>query len=73
MHCSTGAGDEGYQLLLDIAVHLGVPVTGAYQVQYGGGASTFAYEGPTRTQVPILGSLASWSQALPDFIGKSVP
>jgi hypothetical protein len=73
MHCSTGSGVEGYQLLLDIAVHLGVPVSAAYQIQYGGGASTFAYEGPTRTQVPIFGSLSAWCQTLPNFIGRSVP
>ncbi len=73
MHCSTGSGHWGQTLLRSMANTLGVPVTAAIQTQYGGGAATFKYEGPTYTAFPGGGTLRSWCRGIPDFVGMSVP
>jgi hypothetical protein len=72
MHCSTGSGPKGRSLLRSIATTLGVPATAALQTQYGGGISTFKYEGPTHTALSGGGTLSSWCKLLPDFAGMSV-
>ncbi len=69
MHCSTGRGPQGRSLLQGIANGIGVPVTAAIQTQYGGGISTFKYEGPTFTACPGGMNLRSWCSSRPDFIG----
>jgi hypothetical protein len=71
MHCETGRGHSGRQLLHEIALDLGVPVTAAIREQLGGGLSTFRFEGPTVTAFPGAGSLRTWSNALPDFTAYS--
>ena len=73
MHCSTGKGPQGRQVLQQIANHLGVPVSAGTIDQLGGGLNTFRFEGPTFTAVPGGVPLASWCGALPDFVGMSVP
>lgn len=72
MHCETGRGVEGARLLQLIADKWGVPVTAAINIQYGGGTSTFIYEGPTRTAFPGGGSLRQWCMGLPNFAMASV-
>jgi hypothetical protein len=73
MHCSTGRGPQGKQVLQAIADDLGVPVSAGVFDQLGGGTTTFRFEGPTFTAVPSGGSLKSWCAALPDFPSMSVP
>jgi len=72
MHCSTGRGAAGRQLLRAIARELGVPVTAAVVDQLGGGLDTFRYEGRTFTSLPAGGTLRDWCQRLPDFAAMSV-
>jgi len=67
MHCSTGRGTSGRLLLSGIANELGVPVTAAVLDQFGGGLTTFRFEGPTFTAIPGGGSLREWCRRLPDF------
>ncbi len=66
MHCSTGRGQRGRQLLQAIADETGVPVTAAIYDQLGGGVTTFRYEGPTFTAFPS-GTLKEWCRSRPDF------
>jgi len=73
MHCETGSGPLGRQLLSNIANTVGVPATAALRVQYGGGKSTFTFEGPTYTALPGGRSLKSWCQSIPNFAEMSVP
>jgi hypothetical protein len=68
MHCSTGGGANGRQLMKLIADATGVPVTAALQTQYGGGVATFKYEGPTFTAFPGGATLATWCASRPDFV-----
>lgn len=72
MHCETGSGPQGRTMLQNIANTVGVPATGGIQTQYGGGSTTFRFEGPTYTAFPGGATLASWSASRPDFIGMSV-
>lgn len=73
MHCSTGRGPRGRQLLSEIAQELRVPVSAGTVDQLGGGLSTFRFEGPTHTSIPGGGTLKSWCGALPNFAPMSVP
>lgn len=73
MHCETAKGPYGHTLLTNIANTLRIPATAGLRVQYGGGLTTFAFEGPTYTAIPGGGSLGSWCKALPDFVEMSVP
>ena len=73
MHCQTGRGISGHNLLSGISNTLGVPATAAIRNQLGGGLTTFEYEGPTRTLLPGGKTLRSWSQGIPDFVSISVP
>jgi hypothetical protein len=52
MHCETGSGSKGKALLRSVADTLGVPATAAVHIQYGGGTSTFRFEGPTNSAFP---------------------
>jgi hypothetical protein len=72
MHCSTGRGAAGRQLLSAIARELGVPVSAAVVDQFGGGLTTFRYEGRAHTALPTGGSLRDWCARLPDFAMRSV-
>lgn len=69
MHCSTGRGPQGRNLLKQIAEGVGVPVTAAVRDQLGGGINTFRFEGPTYTAFPGGETLDSWSRSRPDFAG----
>ena len=73
MHCSTGSGARGTNMLRAIANATGVPVTAAIRTQLGGGHTTFRYEGPTKTVVPNGGSIKSWATSLPFPAGSCRP
>lgn len=73
MHCKTGRGTTGLQMLQQIANTCSVPATGGVNDQLGGGLDTFRFEGPTQTGFPAGHNLKSWSESLPDFVGMSVP
>jgi hypothetical protein len=73
MHCRTGRGKNGRNLLESMSDDIGVPVTAAINDQYGGGLDTFRFEGPTRTCVPFRANLASWAKGLPDFVSRTLP
>jgi hypothetical protein len=63
MHgCRVGRGREGHALLAGMADALGVPATGALNTQFGGGSSTYCFEGPTVTVCPNGRSLGDWSR-----------
>ncbi|HUE10815.1 MAG TPA: peptidoglycan-binding domain-containing protein [Steroidobacteraceae bacterium] len=74
MHCQTGRGPQGRQLLSRIATALGVPATAAVNDQAGLGFGNlpFGYTGPTTTAVPRGAGLADWTRGLPDFAGMTV-
>ena len=72
MHCETGNGPQGRTMLQNIANTVGVPASGGIRTQYGGGSTTFRFEGPTCTAFPGGATLASWCASRPDFIGMSV-
>lgn len=72
MHCSTGRGTAGTQLLQTITNQTGVPVSAALNTQLGGGSTTFRFEGPTKTVLPGGKSLRAWAEGLPEFFGKTV-
>ena len=73
MHCSTGSGAAGRNVLRSITGAIGVPVSAGVQTQLGGGTSTFKFEGPTVTMVPGGGTVASWAASRPNFAPVSVP
>ena len=60
--CRLGAGAHGRSLLAGIAGAAGVPASGGIQYQYGGGATTFRFEGPTVTYCPCYEPLRAWSR-----------
>ena len=61
--CRVGRGSRGRALLQGMANTLGVPVTAGLQSQYGGGNSTFRFEGPTRTICPFGQNLRDWARS----------
>ena len=73
MHCSTGSGPAGRNVLQSIANSVGVPVSAGVQTQLGGGTSTFKFEGPTVTMIPGGATVASWAASRPDFTPMTVP
>jgi hypothetical protein len=72
MHCSTGRGPNGRNVLSSIARVLDVPVSAGVLDQLGGGVNTFRFEGPTFTAVPGGRSLRSWCAGLPEFSAMTV-
>lgn len=72
--CRVGAGRDGRRLVAALARAWGVPVTAGRRTQYGGGSSTFRFEGPTFTAFPGGGGLKSWarSRPVPEVHGMSV-
>lgn len=72
MHCNTGQGRAGRELLSLVADATGVPASGAVRTQYGGGLTTFRFEGPVNTAFPGGQTLRSWASALPALLGRSV-
>ena len=72
MHCQTGRGIKGRSLLSTIANELRLPVSAAILDQYGGGLTTFRFEGPTFTAIPGGGTLKNWCGGLSDFPSMSV-
>src|SRR5262245_7925453 len=52
MGCWVAEGKEGKSLLKSMAKLIGVPVSGGSQIQFGGGRTTFALEGPVFTAYP---------------------
>ncbi len=71
--CRVGAGRDGRRLVMALARAWGVPVTAGLRAQYGGGSSTFQFEGPTFTAFPN-GNLRTWARSLsvPEVHGMSV-
>ena len=67
MHCATGGGASGRELLKQISKILGVPVSAGKLTQYGGGLRTFRFEGPTATFSSDSIGFRSWCMNLPDF------
>ena len=61
--CRVGRGRAGRILLTRMANATGVPVTAGRNSQFGGGTSTFHFEGPTRTIAPGSQSLKQWARA----------
>jgi hypothetical protein len=63
MGCDVGHGSAGTQLLNRVAGFLQVPVSAGKRTQFGGGHSTFVFEGPIKTDYPYGGSLKGWARA----------
>lgn len=72
MHCSTGHGRDGREMLSLVADATGVPVSAAVRTQYGGGLSTFRFEGPVVNVFPSGSTMQAWTRSLPQLIGRSV-
>lgn len=72
--CRVGAGSDGRRLVSALANAWGVPVSAGLRTQYGGGLSTFRFEGPTITAFPRGGNLKTWAHSLPvpEIHGMSV-
>jgi hypothetical protein len=65
MHgCRVGQGRPGRTLLSGMAEALGVPVSGGLNTQWGGGGTTYRFEGPTLTICPGGITLQSWSRGV---------
>ena len=71
MHCSTGRGPSGRNVLTSIARTLGVPVSAGIRDQLGGGLATFRFEGPTFTALPS-GAISTWAASRPEFAPATV-
>lgn len=72
MHCSTGHGQDGRDMLSLVAEATGVPASGAVRTQYGGGSTTFRFEGPVVHAFPGGSTMQAWTRSLPPLIGRSV-
>jgi len=59
--CGVGAGRAGHELLQMMANAVRVPVTAGIRSQLGGGATTYEFEGRTRTRCPGGVSLKTWA------------
>ena len=72
--CRVGAGPDGRRLVTALAQAWGVPVTAGIRTQFGGGLTTFRFEGPTFTGFPRSGNLKAWARSLPvpEIHGMSV-
>ena len=66
MHgCRVGQGPDGRRLVRGLSYALNVPVTAGVRTQYGGGLTTFRFEGPAFTACPNGQSLKAWAQSRP--------
>lgn len=63
--CNVGSGAAGRQLVRRLCGAWNVPVTAGIRTQFGGGESTFAFEGPVVTDCPGGVSLMNWSRSIP--------
>lgn len=72
MHCRTGHGQEGRDMLAQVADATGVPASGAVRTQYGGGLTTFRFEGPVVNVFPGGSTMQAWTRGLPQLAGRSV-
>jgi len=72
MHCSTGHGQDGRDMLSLVADATGVPASAVVRTQYGGGLSTFRFEGPVVNVFPSGSTMQAWTRSLPQLIGRSV-
>lgn len=61
--CRVGQGRSGYNLLRGLSDAMNVPVTAGVVSQWGGGDSTFRFEGRVRTLFPGVHNLRSWAEA----------
>lgn len=68
--CNVGGGAQGRSLLGKLANTWGVPVTAGVNTQYGGGARTFKFEGPTVSGFPGGGELTGWSARMEGSFGN---
>ncbi|MEM9831786.1 MAG: peptidoglycan-binding domain-containing protein [Bacteroidota bacterium] len=59
--CRVGGGQAGKKFVEGFAKVLKVPATAGKQTQYGGGRSTFRFEGAIRTAFPGGKTLKAWS------------
>jgi len=65
MHgCRVGRGNAGRTLLSGMANAIGVPVSAAVNSQWGGGQTTFRFEGATKTACPGGQSLKAWAGSM---------
>jgi hypothetical protein len=63
--CRVASGSDGRDLIMALADAWVVPVTAGLHTQYGGGTSTFRFEGPTFTAFPGNWTLKKWAESLP--------
>lgn len=63
--CRVGAGKDGRRLVSALSNAWGVPVSAGLRSQYGGGLSTFRFEGPVFTAFPAGKDLKTWARSLP--------
>ncbi|MEM7023105.1 MAG: peptidoglycan-binding protein [Pseudomonadota bacterium] len=63
--CRVGSGKDGRRLITALARAWRVPVTAGVRTQYGGGASTFRFEGRTVTAFPSGNGLKQWARSIP--------
>jgi len=70
--CRVGAGASGKRFVQEFSRYLKVPVTAGKQTQYGGGRSTFRFEGATRSAFPGGKTLKEWSTSLAEAGQMSV-
>jgi hypothetical protein len=59
--CRVGQASAGRNLLIRVANAIGVPATAGVNTQYGGGTTTFRFEGPTVTFGPNGQTLKQWA------------
>src|SRR5262249_50808277 len=64
--CEVGGGAKGKSLVNKLANTWGVPVTAGQRTQFGGGAKTFVFEGPTISGFPGGVDLKAWSKQMED-------
>lgn len=68
MHCNSAYGTKGNRLVQAVANATAVPVSAGIDTQYGGGTTTFFFEGPTKTSVPNGASIRNWAVGRPPFM-----
>lgn len=61
--CRVALGHRGHSLMAGLANAMGVPVSASKAYQYGGGPTSFKFEGAVETICPGGKSLKGWAQA----------